>query len=73
MCKLCGLYLLTVPSSENGPTVLYTSLCRNQVGFTTVGPNAVNAWIWQYVVNKQEELILIPGCRVVMGLRHCTT
>ena len=35
--------MLAFPSSQNGPALSNTPLAKNQVGFITVGPNAVNA------------------------------
>ena len=35
--------IVTFPSSQNGPALSKTPLAKNQVGFITVGPNAVNA------------------------------
>ncbi len=37
-------YLLTLPSSENGPAPSNTVLPQNHVGRIMVGPNAVKAW-----------------------------
>ena len=57
----------TFPSSQNCPAFSYTSLAKNQVGFTTVGPNAVNAWMCTgihtcYVEEEDVHHTVLPYC-----------
>ena len=69
-CYLSAKY--TFPSSLKGPALSNTSLAKNHVGFTRVGPNAVNAYISTYSLTIKSLMIFLPVCRVVKGSMYCT-